>query len=489
MLKKILCMLLVFVFTVLVFAGCGGDDVIVDESYYDVAGDTIVGDSVTETSSNQTTSVNKAEKSETVGSVDYSFDITKAEMPTRKLKNKTITYYHWEEFSTNPDSANVLMQKEFGVKFKAVLGTHANYWDNLATLVASNKSPDIVIMPNWNYYPTPMANNLIQPLDSYIDVESKLWEDTYAFSEEIKWKNKHYVLANSVDQDSWLYYNTQMFKNFGVTKTPKDYFLEDNWTWATMKELADKFVTLKADGTNKTAGICFQSYNINVTTGVELFEVNGSNYKFNLKDSKITSLMNFLHTMGKAGTKSLINANDAISAFANSEVAMIVTKEYAFNEERWAKVRKNTEFVPMPKMDKNSDYYVEYAINPAPAIANGSKNPEGAALYIEFNHWLQLGWKVSGFVKSSENAATKKYKINPVDDTKNLSKEELEWVKTIYDKYDYKYVTINWASWSNAIIGESRYPGMRDVIDGKAWSAALQEYYPVYESGFKKYAG
>ncbi len=489
MLKKIFCLLMVLVFSVTLFAGCGGEDIIVDESYYDVAGDTVVGDSVTETNSTQSTTVNKAEKSETVGNVEYSFDITKSDMPTRKLKNKTITYYHWEALPTANDSTNILMQKEFGVKFKTVLGTHANYWDNLATLVSSGKSPDIVQMPNWNFYPTPIAKNLIQPLDSYIDTESKLWEDTYAFTKDLKWKGKTYVLINSASIDSWLYYNTQMFKNFGVNKTPKDYFLENNWTWATMKEVADKFVTLKPDGSNKTAGICFQTTNLHATTGVELVEMTENGYKFNIKDAKVTNLMNFVYSMGKSGSKSLIAANDAISAFANSEVAMIVTKEYALGEQRWSKIRKNIEFVPMPKMDANSSYYMEYALNPAPAIAAGAKNPEGAALYIEYNHWIQLGTKSTGFLKASENAATKKYKITPKDSTDDLSKDEQEWVKTIMSKYEYKYGTIFYSSWTNTILGSSAYPGMNDVINGKAWSAAVQEVAPVMEAGVKKYMG
>lgn len=272
-----------------------------------------------------------------------------------------------------------------------------------------------------------------------------------------------------------------MFKNFGVNKTPRDYFLEDNWTWATMKELADKFVT------DKTAGICFQNSNLHVTTGTELVVINGNSYTLNLNSAPITELMNFVYSMGKGGTKSLINANDAISSFANSEVAMIVTKEYALTESRWSKIRKNVDFVPMPKKDASSDYYIEYALNPAPAIAKGAKNVEGAALYIEFNHWKQLGWKASSYMASSENAATKKYKINPTDSTEHLTKDEIEWTKKIYSMHDYKYVTNFWASWTNAVDGTFQYPGMTDVVDGKAWSAVLKEKEPVLSSGIGKY--
>lgn len=483
--KRILCVLLAAVSVFGVLSGCSGQESIVEESYYEEGGGTVKGETVTETNSNGTTTVDKGQKRETVGSVEYSYDITKIEMPDRKLKNKTITYYSWQEFDTDSDSTNVLMQKEFGVKFKPVLGQHTNYWDTLAGLVASGKSPDLVIMPNWNFYPTPVANNLLQPLDNILELEGQLWEDTYAYNKDYKWKGKTYFVMNDVVQDSWLYYNTRMFKNFGVSKTPKDYFLEDNWTWETLKEVADQFVP--KNGGTATAGLCMQNSNLHVTTGVEMCTTDGNSYKLNLKDPKITTLMNFVHSMGKSGSKSLINANNAIESYANGEVAMIITKEYALTGEEWKKVRKDTEWVPMPKMDKNSDYYLEYALNPAPAIAAGAKNVEGAALYIEFNHWKMLGWQPSTFLKQRTNAAINKYKIGTQDITSELTKEEIEWTKTIYDKYTYKYVTNFWASWTNAVDGSFSYPGMSDVINGKAWSAVQQEVYPKLDAGIKKF--
>ena len=485
--KRFISIISAAVLLLTLFSGCTGSESVVEESYYDVSGDVIKGDTVTETNSNVGTTVDKGQKSDTVGSVEYSYDITKIAMPERELSDKTITYYSWIEMDTDSDETNVLMQKEFGVKFEPVLGQHANYWDTLATLVGSGKSPDLVMMPNWNFYPTPIVNNLIQPLDGILDLEGQLWEDTYAFNQDLKWKGKTYIVLNDVVQDSWLFYNTKMFKNYGVDKTPKDYFLEDNWTWDTLKELADQFVSLNSDGSNKTAGLCMQNSNLHVTTGVEMCTTNGDSYSLNLKDQKITTLMNFIYTMGMSGTKSLINANDPIAAYANGEVAMIITKEYALTGVEWEKVRDSTEWVPMPKMDADSDYYLEYALNPSPAIASGAKNAEGAALYIEFNHWKHLGWQPSTFLEQRTNAAIQKYKISSQDITDQLTDEEIEWTKTIYDKYTYKYVTNFWASWTNAVDGTFVYPGMTDVINGKAWSAVLQEVYPKLDAGISSF--
>jgi hypothetical protein len=47
--------------------------------------------------------------------------------------------------------ADELFTKEFGVTYKETIGTHENYWDTLATLKASGHSPDIVMLPNWNF--------------------------------------------------------------------------------------------------------------------------------------------------------------------------------------------------------------------------------------------------------------------------------------------------------------------------------------------------
>ena len=240
MLKKILCIILALCVIVSLFSGCTDESTVVEESYFEV-GDTqvIVGDTITNTESNTQTTTNKAERPDSIGDVDYSYDISSIEMPKRKLKDKTLTYFSWSKMIEGKTESITLMKKEFGIKFEPIIVNKDNYWDTLATMIVAGKSPDLVVTTSWDYYPAPISLGLLQPLDGILDLEDELWEDTYAFNNEIAWNGKHYFVYNTAQIGSWLYYNKNMFKNFGVKKTPKDYFLEDNWTWETLKEVED----------------------------------------------------------------------------------------------------------------------------------------------------------------------------------------------------------------------------------------------------------
>lgn len=105
----------------------------------------------------KTTKGANSAKPATTTTKKYSFDITKAPMPTANLSNKTITYYSWvpfdQSFGKDPKSIPNLFKKEFGATFKGTFGNHETYWDQLATLKAGGNSPDMVMLPNWNFYP------------------------------------------------------------------------------------------------------------------------------------------------------------------------------------------------------------------------------------------------------------------------------------------------------------------------------------------------
>lgn len=68
-----------------------------------------------------------------------------------------------------------------------------------------------------------------------------------AYSNSNKWKGKTYVPFMSETLQTWFIYNTKMFKDYGLNKqTPRTYYEKNDWTWARMQELADKFVKKNA---------------------------------------------------------------------------------------------------------------------------------------------------------------------------------------------------------------------------------------------------
>lgn len=487
MLKRLFSAVLVLVLTLTAFSGCADSETIIEGSTFEeVGGDVIVGDTITSASTDKTTSVNKQERPDKVGDVEYSFDIADIEMPARKLKNKTITYYGWAKPSTDKNSTATLLKKEFGIKIVPVIVSQDGYWDTLATYIASGKSPDIVETTSWDYYPAPIALGLLQPLDDILDLEDELWEDVYAFNNEIAWNGKHYFVYNDAPISAWIYYNKKMFKNFGVDKTPKDYFREDNWTWDTLAEIAKKFVTFNADGSLKTSGFTMGFEELVYTTGVDLVSRENNKWKLNLDHPNITKLMNWVYANGKAGTNALSFIGDRTTAFANGEVAMMSYDYYTITDERLKGIRSDIEWVPMPRMDKSSDYYMGVWTMPNPCIPVGAKNVEGAALYIEFNKWKQLGWRSSPFLASRTNAAHKKYKIKDTSLASQITEEERKWTEEILAAHEYKYITRIWSSWVYEA-GDLVYPGVNEVLGGKPWSSVYNQVKPKYEAVVNKY--
>lgn len=424
--------------------------------------------------------------------VTSDFDVTTAEMPSRDVEDKVITYYSWysleDELNADTYGAKSLyniMKKEYGITFKQVaVGTHENYWSTLATLIASGNAPDIVKLPNWNAYPAPESMDLLQPLDDYIDFDDPLWADTKEIREANKWNGKTYIGYVWEQLQTWFFYNKQMFKDYGLSnKTPYDYWKEDNWTWETMEELANQFVKKDASGEVVQWGLAMQNCDLLASTGLELVDSQGN---FNIKDSKVAALMNMVYDMSSAGTGSLA-PHDAVNQFKDGKVAMCTTTAYTMlyelNEMRLA---GNLGWVPLPKMDADSEYYNQTRTEPGFAICKGAKNPEAAALFIDMHKWYYTGYSFdSSMPRAQQNACMKEYKIgkNYLEEDKRLSEDEIAYSMQFIDK-KYKNVSINWQGW----LGTQQVPGYNEVAEGLAnWSTTLEKVYPASKATINSY--
>lgn len=420
------------------------------------------------------------------------FDVTTAEMPTRELKNKVIKYYSWTslEEELNADSYGAkslynIMKKEFGVTFEQVaVGTHENYWGTLATLIASGNAPDLVKLPNWNAYPAPVSKDLLQPMDGLIDFSNPLWDDTKEVREAHKWNGKTYIAYAWEQLNTWFFYNKQMFKDYGLSnKTPYELWKEDKWTWEAMEDLANQFVKKDASGEVVQWGMAMQNTDLLATTGLELVDVEG---KFNIKDAKVAKLMNMVYDMSSAGTGAMA-AGDAVNLFKDGKLAMCTTTAYAMlyelNDMRKA---GNLGWVPMPKMDENSEYYNQTRLEPGFAICKGAANPEGAALFIEMHKWYYTGYSFdSSLPRAQQNACMKQYKIgkNYLEEDKRLSDEEIEYTMQFINK-KYKNISTGWQGW----LDTQTVPGFSEVVNGTAnWSTTLEKIYPANQATINSY--
>ena len=420
-----------------------------------------------------------------------SFDISTAPMPSRTPDGKTLTYFSWatleQSYGKDAKSLPNLFKKEFGITLKGQFSTHDTYWEDLSRMKAANNSPDLVDLPNWNFYPLPITENLLQPLDELIDFSDPLWADTASIRNSNKWKGKTYVPFMSETLQTWFIYNTKMFKDYGLNKqTPRTYYEKNDWTWARMQELADKFVKKNASKEIVQWGLTMQTGDLIATTGLELVSGNGKGgYVYNLKDAKVAKMMNLMYDMGTAGSGSLYTG-DAITGFKSGKVAMIITNASTLTVD-FNDMRKDgrIDWVPMPKMDASSNYYNQSSFDPGWGIPVGAKNPKSAALFIEYVKWFGLGYNFCPQIPAEKkNAAAVKYNLK---DTSNadttLTADELAKTKAMIDK-NYKRVSIIWQSW----LGTQVLPGYGTVTSGaKKWSAALEEEFPATDALLQSY--
>lgn len=454
--KRFLSMLLVIVMAFCCFAGCGDkEDVNTDPN-----------------------------GKYSPGNDPATFTVANAIEPIREFSNKKVTYYCWQDMETLYDgSFNVpkILKDEFGIELTPVYGTHESYWDTLATMIASNTSPDIVYLKSNSFYPIPIIEEYIQPLDDYIDFSDPMWADTAELRENYKWKGKTYVPVYSENVNSLLFYNKSIFKNFGV-KTPDQYYAEDNWTWDTLVEIADKFLVKKGSNVSMY-GLGIQESYFTACIGKPLIEGNDSGATLNINDTKLAKVMNSIYKMGQGGSGTLAGSN-AKDLFASGKCAMMMMRAGAATGEYHEMLKAGKlGFICMPKVDKDSKYYLETTVTPGWAMVSGAKNPDAAAFIIEWCKWLKLGEPAITSVTPEQNAAMKKYastfdaKYDPNRLAACYTENEQAWGKVLSQM---DTVSNDWCSW---IGGTLVLEGYHYIWGGtKQWSAVLEEVEPSYKS-------
>lgn len=391
-------------------------------------------------------------------------------MPKRDLKDKTIYVFSWRDPNkTDFAEATQVAKDELGMTVKYISTTHETYWNDLTNMVASGKQVDLIDLEN-DFYPRAITSGLVQPLDKYIDFNTELWADFAAIINKYAYNDHIYFGIQNIMLSGLIYYNPRVFKESGL-KTPREYWEEDNWTLQNMVELAGKLTKKDKAGNVTRTGLIPSGDMVAAIAGVDIVEPNRqSNYKLNLKNSRIAKVMNSLYNMG-------INGNNSAAVLdprklLTNEAGLVMTAPWAgTNELSELHDKKQLEWCIYPKLDSDSDYYYSIAAYPRWGLVDGAKNPEGAAAYIEINKWTYLGQPWIDDLPWPETAYTKKY--NKTSSSK-FTKDEISYTSSLLSK-DYPMVITNF---STSYMGTDGFPGMTDVINGSDWSSVLAKREP-----------
>lgn len=421
-------------------------------------------------------------------------DILSIKQPSRNLDTKELSVYTWLDedsmFTNSEEKPNALdiLKNQYGVNIKVNTVSQTDYWKNLSTLIASNSAPDVVLIPNWNYYPTAITSGCVQPLDGIINFDKPLWESGKETREKYKWTDgkTYFAFNNSGTIQKYIFFNKKIFADAGL-KNPYEYYKEGNWTYETFKELCVK--TYKTEGEKVTQyAIYMQPDVFMASAGVEVVEVDKENgYKLNLRDEKIAKCMNLLSELGNGGLKVL---GGQPSDFRQQRMAMILTDYWCATSE-FNKIRKagNLGMVPLPAVDKNASCYNSVSISTGYGLVKGAKNVNCAALLIELDAWISLSNDNSGIPTRYDYNAPyyKKYteaeSLDKSNSDKTFTQEEKDMMKEM-GLENVPGISFMWQSWLTDIDSL----GSLEVTDyAQPWSQVLEQLYPKCEKVLKAY--
>lgn len=244
-----------------------------------------------------------------------------------------------------------------------LMDTNLDYGKLQASIAAGNP-PDLFYQVE--SFPQIAAVGLVQPLEDYIPADQR-----YLSTQSLKegtWAGHIYSIYVSEGVGrTYLRYNPELFEERGI-KTPKEYFLNNNWTWDTFREVA------KAMTNNGVYGANFGQFA--TFGGKDLVSVDAGSGRIT---STLDSAWNtsFAQWIYKLNVEDKIFAPNRESKYAMSVVQLDAQPKYdAKGKPTYAMKHDgvNWEFVPFPKKPGDSSY-ISHSQQFSFVVPVGAKNP------------------------------------------------------------------------------------------------------------------
>ena len=175
----------------------------------EVLSDLITADSSeaeTDASANTSNKTSSKTSSKTSGktetpTVSKNEDDAKATMPKITIpKNKVTVCVDWDPKSAWVQKWEEAFKKAYpGIDVGYKQATPAMKASKLAVWANSNQSPDIIYVKPEESWPDLVTKNLVDPVDSYIDINTAFWGSARSTMNSLKLNGKHYAMITTMD--------------------------------------------------------------------------------------------------------------------------------------------------------------------------------------------------------------------------------------------------------------------------------------------------
>lgn len=311
---------------------------------------------------------------------DLSWNQLLATIPA-KLKGTTVKVYSWNPAKEVTGAEEVIskFEKQTGMKVKWITGSYDNYDSNIAALINSGDSPDIIRHYSPYIHRIAMCQDMSKATG--FDFKSGVWDQQVVNAYTFKGKIYGVNLTNTlIQQPAVMVYNKSVVKRLKLSD-PYTMWKQGKWNWDSFIELCKDF----KDETGNPGWMTYCHLDYYRFCNQNFIGFDGKKFYNNLSDS---GLLSSVQKMADYRTSDITdkamrnrdNIENGVNLFYDDNIIAARRTQIFYNK---IKGSNNYGCVPVPEIPGKT-YYQEYRELEAYGIPKGSKNPIGAAYFLRF---------------------------------------------------------------------------------------------------------
>ena len=293
-------------------------------------------------------------------------------LPDKELENKTVVRLAYAGIDSGAPSARL-----FGKKYSGSVDTETvpegELYTRLAAMVMSDSSPDIVPTDGMDLFPKGAAEGLFAPIDGKIDFTSELWSDVDSRSSFFDYRGQRYgATVETLPEYVCIYARGTIGEN--SLSDPAALFADGVWSHGWFETLCREFSD--PDSGKYALNAYARPEALSASAGMPLITMESGSITSFLEDPILSGVQDWMYGLNEQG---FISEGAALNDLAEGRVLFLPARTELLTEGDPAGLPDDVMFVPVPSETK--------AFTAAKLrgyfFCKGSKNPEGAAAYLD----------------------------------------------------------------------------------------------------------
>lgn len=375
--NKIFAMILVLS-VISCISGCGSSD---SGSDYTIVSEIVLDDDGNDNNNNSVTdnnSTNNDSKDNAYSSKRNNSDSSINQSSSSNLNGTTVTFATFEDITSGSNKSKIIsdFKKKTGIKVKIQKLDQDNYISKLSGYKAAGNSPDIII-DNQQF---PRSLSLLQPLSNAgINANDSKFNQLVTNYGTVN--GKQYLVGSAADGNYFLcFYNKNVFKQVGVP-TPEELMSANNWNLDTFNSIAIKIHEYNSEWTG--AALSPSGFQTTYGVGYIQYDQQSSTFINTTSSPEFSDIWRFVTTGVKA---KYFYPRFNVDGVIKGTTGMTCVDTNGLMSDGYFSQMKSSEIgvTYLPKKNASDSEYPVGALIFGYGIADGAKNPKGAAAFLNY---------------------------------------------------------------------------------------------------------